>query len=538
MDADLLDGQVAAQLGRIVRSQAFSESPRLQQFLNYIVGETLAGRAGRIKGYSIAHDVFQREDPVDTQVSAIVRVEAGRLRRRLDDYYTGEGACDDLRISVPKGAYVPNFEASGGQEHTGQIAAPRDPDTPTQWSRGNNPGALQRTSIAVLPFQERVTGLDDAGLAIGLTEDIITDLARLETIDVIALPSVRYLDDNTIDVGEVGELLGVSHVLRGSIRGSVDKVRVTARLIDAITGNEIWARRFDREPSDILALQDELAVKVVDGAMEHLASGECRRSNQRYAAKPEAVVLYNQAMDLGNPPSDPGRNAAALRSFEQVMQIDPSFAGGHAGAAYMHAFAALWQHSDSAEADVRAAIDLAEAAISISPDFGMSYTALAFAHLVRRNFDKALAFSARAVEAQPGDPYVMSYHGMIHCFAGHAERGIEFARRAVRLDPLNVRAPYLNILGTIYLHAGRFEEALAALRRNLERGGPTTPGGEIRRAVTYYWLDRRDEAKAVLSGIENYPDRLRYTRDWTRRSFLEARDFELLDTPLRELAVR
>lgn len=567
-EAEPRPSEVSAQLLRVLESNTFADSPRLQQFLTYVVNETLAGRAGRIKGYTIAHDVFQRDDPEDAQVSAIVRVEAGRLRRHLDDYYAQEGTADNVRIAVPKGGYVPTFERNaGGREPNPRPAPEQTPSVGTNngpraifisamaalvlaggaliyWMTSSEPSVepgasaistiAYRPIIAVLPF-EQLSDAPDAMLALGLTEDIITDLTKLSAIDVISLPSVRRYGAGNVDLTELRTTLGVTHVLRGSVRGDDGGIRVTAQMIDAATGKELWAERFDRQPIDTLKLQDELAVKVVESLALELVDGEMHRLSDTRSTQPEAQALYKQALDLVNPPSDAARNEAALRSFQRVMEIDPEFAGGYAGAAYVHAFRALWQHSQSADDDVQRAIELADKSISISPKFGLAYTALAFASLVQRDFDQALEHSAQAVTVQPGDPYVMTYHGIILCFDGQPERGINFAQRAIRLDPLNTRAPYLNILGTIFFHAGRYEEALAALLRNVERGGPNSPGSMLRRAAVYYWLDRPEEAREELAGVKDVETAAEYLRDWTRRTFRNDRDFDLIDEPIRAL---
>ena len=132
-DAAFSPENITARLDRILSSNAFTDAPRLRQFLGYVVNETLSGRTGHIKGFTIAHDVFHREDPTDAQDPTIVRVEAGRLRRRLDDYYIKEGQQDPIRIQIPKGAYVPLFEDI--PPTTEEAAADRPPFEPPRARR-------------------------------------------------------------------------------------------------------------------------------------------------------------------------------------------------------------------------------------------------------------------------------------------------------------------------------------------------------------------------------------------------------------------
>lgn len=556
-------GQITAQLDRILASATFADSPRLQQFLNYIIAESLAGRASRIKGFTIAHDVFGRDDPEDAQVSAIVRVEAGRLRRHLDDYYSREGISDSLRITVPKGGYVPVFDilpaAAGVDRADTQIE--QTAGLPSRWNSTfavialvliallvvfyrlspepvvTEPSlpVLQQPVLAVLPFTEANSSIDGQ-IALGLTEDIITDLAQLSVIDVISLTSVRGYEDRAATVAELRETLGVTHILRGSVRGDNRLIRVTTQFLDASSGKELWADRFDRTPENILDLQDEIAVRVVQAlAIEVSELNRVRRFDTRNV-DPEALALYRQAMNLVNPPSDRVRSAAALLSFRQVIELDPEFAGGYAGIAYVHAFRAVFRLSDTVEADVEEAKAMAAEALLRSDNFGLAYIAMAFAHLAERNFDAALEYSQRAVAASPGDAYVQTYRGVILAFAGQPEAGIEPARHALRLDPLNVRAPYLNILGTIYLHAGRYEESLDALVRNQRLGGPDSPGSVLRRATLYMLLDRESEAMAEIARLDDFVSVVEAQESWVKRSFRRQRDHDLVINVLRELA--
>jgi len=213
---------VTEQLDRILSSDTFTDAPRLQQFLDYVVNETLRGRASHIKGFTIAHDVFKRANPIDAQDSTIVRVEAGRLRRRLKDYYVEEGKQDPIHIRIPKGGYVPVFEELPPPTGENADSRPAAEAPHTLRPRTTRTGALafiavvlaifalfrifnlldnenlpagnnalpSKPAIAVLPFVDTTTDSSGASLATGLTEDIITDLSSLDSIDVIALSSV------------------------------------------------------------------------------------------------------------------------------------------------------------------------------------------------------------------------------------------------------------------------------------------------------------------------------------------------------------
>ena len=178
--------------------------------------------------------------------------------------------------------------------------------------------------------------------------------------------------------------------------------------------------------------------------------------------------------------------------------MDPGFAGGFAGSAYIKAFMIFFGHSQDPDTDLDSALNLASRARNIDPTFGLTYSALAFIHLSKREFEDALAMSSQAIEIQPNDPYVTVYHGITLALGGDLDGGIQFASRALRLDPLNARTPYLNILGLIQYLAGHYDEALSILKRNQERGGPVGPGQLQFLAATYSKLGEAAMAESTL----------------------------------------
>ena len=240
---------------------------------------------------------------------------------------------------------------------------------------------------------------------------------------------------------------------------------------------------------------------------------------RRFTENKEAWFLFKQAMNLVNPPTEPARLELAQKAFEQVIGMDPGFAGGFAGSAYTRAFKVFFGHSETPYADRQAAVELAARAREIDPSFGLTFSALAFIHMSEREFEKALQMSARAIEIQPNDPYITAYHGFIVAASGDLEAGIDYAKRAVRLDPLNARTPYLNILGLLNFLDGRYEDAKDALLRNQARGGPYGPGQLRSLAASYSRLGELAKAEYTLKLADSMaPDESRW-RQWLLNSF-------------------
>lgn len=554
--------QIQQQLEVILANQLFADAPRLGDFLQYVVEETLEGRAGRIKGITIAIDVFGRSDPEDAQTSTVVRVEAGRLRRRLSDYYSSEGTNDPVRIAIPKGAYVPTFDliedAIKSEKPEQQISHRREsfkyiPQIIAvvallvviillAWLYlSNNKQVVvkdssisTRPSIAVLPFDNSSDNPRAYILANGITEDIITDLTSLAGVDVIAYNSVMSYRESATDYQSIASQLHVSLILRGSIRGTNNSIRVTAQLYDVASGNQLWAKRYDRELGDTLSLQNELSTHIVDGISLGLHGEEWKLQRESKSENREARALYSQAMHIANPPSDPGRLQVALRAFERLVEDKPDYAGGYAGAAYIHAFFAMWGHTKSPEKDLEEAKRLSEQAIFLDPSSGIANIALAFTYLTQRDFEQALFWSVKAIKAKPGDPYVMAYHAAILNFSGQAKESIKFAERALRLDPLYPRTPYLNILGMSHFHAGNLEAAIESLQRSLDRGGPDNPGIQKYRAATLALLGRTGEARTVFNLSQLYSSKFNFG-NWLKQSFRNPQDADKVLNALRDL---
>jgi len=544
-------------LKNILNSQTFSDMPRLKRFLEYVVTETIEGRGDRLKGVIIACDVFDKTDPDEAQFTTIVRVEAGRLRRRLNDYYQSEGENEALRITIPKGGYVVVFEeATKNLAKAGNQQVNSEPGEKRSTIRKSVlalvvltslvatflfwdnyiAGTKQQTStqvpvltaskplIAVLPFRNIVRDDTDDSIAYGLTEDIITDLGGLSTLEVISMTSVLPFEDLDINPMDISAKLGAQYVLNGSVRGIPPDLRVTAQLYDAVNGVQLWAERFDRKMTSELDLQDEIARRVVDSLSLQLQGQNYQFINQQQDTDTETWSLYKQAMNLASPPSDPAILELSLQTFNQVIKHDPNFAGGYAGAAYVHAFKAFFGHSDSNAFDVQKAMEMAEMGKSIDPSFGLSYIAQAFAFVINRDYEQALSTSAKAVELSPNDPYVMAYNGFILCASGNADDAIPFAETALRLDPLNARTPYLNILGVINFQAGHYETALQAFLKNQERGGPMGPG--IHYFVTAAYVALGDSTKAAdsLAVADLLRDENNDWEDWVKRSWKNQKD--------------
>ncbi len=228
---------VSAQLERILRSETFTRSRRLGRFLRFTVEQTMSGRQAALKEYLVGVEVFGKTESFDPRIDSIVRVEARRLRAKLDQYYSTEGTGDPIVIQFPKGSYVPLIM------HRDQLPPSQQPQS-----------ASVRHSIGVLPFTNRDPAEGDHSFCSGLTEDVIGALTKTAGFRVVA----RAGED-----GDGANSAKPGLLLEGSVRRDGNRVRVTAQLIDVEKGEYVWCETYDRDASDIFALQEELSRSIV-----------------------------------------------------------------------------------------------------------------------------------------------------------------------------------------------------------------------------------------------------------------------------------
>ena len=233
----------------MLASRPFAASPRLRKFLSYVVDRELAGEGGQLKEYTIGMDVFERDAQYDPRIDSIVRVEAGRLRARVDEYYAGEGAGDRLIVRIPRGSYVPVFEIRetavapaarqlGPYRVRWAVAAlllaiaavpgvalwPAAEQTPARPSTG--------VRVAVLPFTHYAPGGADELLAARITDGVTTELARMNVVGVVSRTSALQFQGARRPLREVAEQLNAAQVIEGTVASEGDIVRVNTRIVD------------------------------------------------------------------------------------------------------------------------------------------------------------------------------------------------------------------------------------------------------------------------------------------------------------------
>ena len=563
-------------MAKILASPEFANAARLREFLSFLVEEALSGVEG-IKEVTVAMRVFHRRASFDSSGDSVVRVGALHLRNRLRDYYAGSGRVDDVVIEVPKGSYLPVFRHA---EAGGAVAA-------AVGRRGLPPkamvaaaallvlllaaaGWLARSSlrrpdlsIAVLP----IASLGDPEmdrLCQAFTEDLTTELARLPQLRVTARTSAGQFRSQSQDVREIGNRLGVAHVLEGSVRRDGSLIRFTVQLIDTHSRFHIWSEAYERGSREPLGAEDEVTRLAAAGAAGHLGVADLSTFVPAHAPSAEARELFWRARYLRAEKLNPEAWIQAADLLRQAVRGDPEYTESWAALANLTAnmafhnlgvFEELIARARGAaartiELDPRspdAHLVLAEIAwlqdhdwpaaersfrrvIDLNPSFAPGHGWFALALLSRGRFDQALGQLDTSAQLNPL-PYVVSNDRAAALYAARRfDQSIARCRQVLSIDPhfwfahitlancLRAKGRYAEaiqefhlvpeekrdyasgFLGNALALAGRREEATAILRKMLSEAD--APDGDGWVHTSYIQVGLGDKAGALTS-LEN-----------------------------------
>jgi adenylate cyclase len=358
----------------------------------------------------------------------------------------------------------------------------------------------ERPSIAVLPFANISDEPSQEYFTDGVTEDVITELSRFHSLFVIARNSTFTFKNKAVDAREVARELGVRYVLEGSIRRSNDRIRLTAQLIDAVTGNHVWADRFDRVLEDVFAVQEELTARIVTEIAPQIDATEREKARRR---RPESLGAYDIAVRANANAwealhkSNPELRNQAIAEARDALRIDPRSSlalNALACAQFQHLWfktalndAAAWQEG----------IDAGLRAIAIDPSDNQAHVwrggLLAFAP-ARDRWDESLASLQKAHELNPNDVTALLVLGWMKTLAGDPHQGMEHVQRALRISPRDpLRHLLRSQLALSFMLARDYQNALEySLLASNENS--TLPSPYAFAAVAYVGLGDFDKA--------------------------------------------
>ena len=322
----------------------------------------------------------------------------------------------------------------------------------------------EHAAIAVLPFDDMSATGDQQYLADGITEELITGLAKFPEFLVMARNSTLAYKDKSTDIRQVGKDLNVRYVVEGSIQRSDQNVRVTAQLIDASTGRHLWADRYDREATGIFAIRDDITRSIagtIGGLQGKVGQAEAARLS---AKNPNSFTAYDYVMkgwyELYK--YDRAGNAAARDLFELARKIDPNYARAYAGLAWTYADDIYYQWTDDYDKTLKLALEMASTAVRLDPNDYQAHWVFGWAYLYNRQHEKAMAHYLRARDLNPNDAELLAEMGNLLIYIGQPKQAIDQVKEAIRLNP-NHEPWYTEYLGWAYENAGMPREAIEIL---------------------------------------------------------------------------
>ena len=447
---DAEKANVKASLVNMLASPLFAGSPRQQRFLDYLVTNTLAGDADRLKGYTIALEVFDRKDDFDPSLDAIVRVEATRLRNKLREYYDTLGKLDAIRINFPKGSYTLEISLQ---------AAPVLERRTSSSTPLNAPRLIEdRPSLAVLPFAN--IGSDNAKeyFADGVVDSLIAMFSRLSGLFVISRQSSFSYKNTSKTSEQIATELGVRYLLEGSVQHADNQVRISAQLVDTQGNAQVWSDRYDRELKDIFVLQDELTQSIVsilqiklDGAEATLFGVQATTSIVAHDTLLRGIATHRKYTQKTT-------NEANVL-YQSALALDPNYAAAHAWLA--RSLCLTWSQRWNADAAVLAlALTHAERAVALDPQSSYAISMVGWVQLWRQNRDESIAHCRRAVVLDPNNAEAHLFLSLALSAAGLGEEALYYVEKAKRFSPV-ADALYMFAHGQSYFAQKNYAKAIS-----------------------------------------------------------------------------
>jgi adenylate cyclase len=459
-------------------------------------------------GVNIAARLEPLADPGGICVSSIVNESVGN---RIDARFQDGGDVSVKNIDRPIRIWKWNPDTMAPATPRSRPVEP-EPSVTTQ-------------SIAVLPFTNMSGDPEQEYFSDGISEDIITDLSKIADLTVIARNSSFAYKGRSVDVRVVGRELGVRSVLEGSIRRAGSRVRITAQLIDATTGGHLWAERYDRDLTDLFAVQDDVTRRIVDALKLTLSPAEKARLSATGTSNIEAydISLRGRELMLGNT-----KNADTFEQskacFLKAIELDPNYAQAYAGLSFAYMFDYQNRWSDDPDSSLPLSKRYAEQAIEKNPKEPLARVVGALAATFEGDLDRAESEIDKALSLNPNLATAYNVLGGIRTYSGRPLEAIPLIERAMRLDPAHSQN-YLHFLGTAYLIAGKYETAAVLMRQRIVFV-PETDFSRVALASALGHLGEIDEAQRIWRELKEINPKYSFSEHFSRLPFKRPEDMQ------------
>jgi adenylate cyclase len=318
---------------------------------------------------------------------------------------------------------------------------------------------------------------------------------------VISRQSTFFYKGKPVKVKQVSEELGVRYVLEGSVQRSGDRIRINAQLIDALTGHHLWAERYERDLTDLFALQDEITMKILTATRVKLTEGEISSAYSKYFRGKQGFDCYLKLMEAAKyfERRNIEDNNVARRLNEEAISMCPENPLGYSQLGSVYLVDYVLGNTKAPQETLEKGYELAQKALAIDDSIPIAHTALSGIYLQKRDYDKAIAEGERAVALDPSGSGSYQVYATALLFACRPEEAIPMLQKAIRLNP-NATATTFVYLGHALRNSGRFEEAVSAYKKGIQRA-PDYILAHIGLGTTYSVMGREKEARAEAAEV-------------------------------------
>jgi adenylate cyclase len=515
---------IEVQNGMVERNAGLPPERRIEFRVGIHLGDVVEECDGDLMGDGV--NIAARLEGIAKPGAICLSEDAYRqVKARLDLPVVDLGAAQLKNIAEPIRVYSLQVGAAA-QAKPAMLAGAHARQEPSA-----QPPVPDKPSIAVLAFNNMSGDAEQEYFSDGISEDIITDLSRLSELHVIARNSSFAYKKAAVSVPDMAKALGVRYVLEGSVRKAANRVRVTAQLIDSSTGGHVWANRFDRDLTDIFAVQDELTQEIVAALKLKLLVGDQDRLASGRTVNVEAYEFFLRGREQASAHTRTG-NLAARGLAASAIAIDPEYAAAHALIAFTHVldYANAW--SADPEHSLRLGLALAQQAVGMAEEQPNGHFALGMACMWGRELDRARAEAQRGLALSPNSVELLMVMAHIQIFSGDPAGALETLDASMRLDP-HYPEVLLQFLADARFSLGEYGQAIAAIEQRLARN-PQSETAYALLASCYGHLGRPDESRQAWEHALRINPHFSVERRRRVLPFRNPEDFELRVEGLRK----
>jgi adenylate cyclase len=447
--------EVIKQLDRILSSDLFSHSAMLSYFLKFIVEETLEGKTSGLKEYTIGVSALGKNADFNPQIDAIVRIHAGRLRRLLNEYYTGPGLNDPIMIEVVKGTYVPVFRSQQVDKPVSKKNENNVNVEPAQYSRS-------KLTLAVLPFRNLCPDNTYQFFADGLGEELTSIFCTCQDIAVIAHHSTRKFDTVPADMRSIGAELGTHYLINGTVRRTFEEIRISVNLAETMNSTQIWSKSYNHALNieNLLDIQDQIIgdiFSILGGYYGFIIRDSMTSARKKYVPDMQSfdAALWNYYFHMNFSQETYLKTRQAL---EKALHHEPNNAMSLAMLAELYLDSYVLGYP-TVKDPVYEAYQLVQKAVRLDAHCQHAYLIFAWANIHMKRKEDALYALDRCLELNPSVVAMTGSVGFGMACAGEYQRAHALLLQAINLNPY---CPWWYHLGFffVYYKNHQYQEAL------------------------------------------------------------------------------